>query len=357
MNRIPKKISYETGFRCLLMILIMGTNSAPFLMKKVGIYNSNSELDQPKKILENTDLTDIPIVLLYYSGYSAVYLFYFLSGFQSNQSLKRGLPYFLESRYKKIYLPSLFLMVIYFPFWAFGSGQNIFSGENYFLEFLLMGFDISGGHVNSPTWFLSPLFASYAVAPILNKFHAKLMESVYTSAIIFVYAAIIIICWLLGPRYELFYPLHIMLFFGLGMLAEQKRKQPKVGKFAIEQRRFRHVMELTLIFLAISLACLFVIYFQLSITSFSHIITFLLIFVFLLRNDVVINGKHRFLETVSDNSLYIMLVHYPIIQLYQISGFVVPIPSSELIVLYMVICILCASLAHKVADATIKIIV
>lgn len=248
------EINFQSGFRFLMMILIMGTNAAPFLMLDPGIYNPSGQLTEPKDIISKSSLLDLPLNLVYFSGYAAVYVFFFLSGYQSKQSLAKGLSHFLQSRYKNIYLPSLFFILIYFPIWILLYQENLFSGEQYFLEFLLMSFDISGSHVNSPMWFLSPLFASYAVAPIIYNIQTKIVTVKYINLLGLVHFILIVCCWLLGSRYDVIYPLHLILFFSLGILISHKYSLRTGETSIIQQSLMRHSIELASIIFSIFFA-------------------------------------------------------------------------------------------------------
>ena len=63
------EVNFESGIRFLLMILIMGTNSASFFLLDSQAIFTYTELDYPKAVLDNSSVLDLPILLLYFTGY------------------------------------------------------------------------------------------------------------------------------------------------------------------------------------------------------------------------------------------------------------------------------------------------
>jgi peptidoglycan/LPS O-acetylase OafA/YrhL len=352
------EVNFESGMRFLLMILIMGTNAAPFILLNNKTITTYENLDSPQTLLSNSSFLEYPVILFYFTGYTAVYLFFFLSGYHVTLSLnEKGLGEFMRSRYLQIYLPSLLLSTGYFIVWAIFNQHQIFTGEEYILEIIIMGFDLGGNPANSPAWFLTPLFASYALAPLIRKFHSILKSYRMTGLIAFIYLLGIALSFQSGSKYSPLYPTHLILFFSLGMLASYKNggniNEPHVKVGASNYL----IPKLILIFLVIMTLAYCGISLDVSITTIIHTLPFILIVVFLLNKKSLFYGRYSFIDITSRNTLIIMLIHYPIIQ---IISYTIPFaiqPSLVFLILYIIFVVYISNQIGKLVDKIVHAIV
>ena len=326
----------------------MGTNSAPFILIQRGTISTYKQLENPRTLLTNSSTWDWPVILFYCVGYSAVYVFFFLSGFHAQDKLSEGsLGSYLESNYRKIYLPSIIFFLLYFPIWGVFNTSYVFSGENYLMEALIGSYDLGGSQINSPTWFLTPLFAAYALAPLFNKLHSNFGKKSNSIFLILIYTFGILLCWSIGPKYDLIYPMHLVLFFTLGMMSNKIDGQRNKSGFKKVLSQSMALILLCTIFMSPLLVGLGAILLGVSTTTLIHFLPLLFIVEFILFKQVVYVQGHEFIKSASRQTLYMMLLHYPFITFLSKLRLMENTPTLVFVLVYMTLTIFLSSVLAK----------
>jgi peptidoglycan/LPS O-acetylase OafA/YrhL len=325
MKTNGKEVSFEGIFRSLLMMFIVGTNISPYLLAEVLVgHRVKNAFDLSREIKQVNFLDSIALyetfqnsetllVNLYLIGHSAVYVFFFISGFSIGRFFLSGKSAgeFLFWRWRKIYIPSVLLLIPFYLFWFFvekGRGN----GE-YFLQILTMGFDYGNGEISTPAWFLTPLFASYGMALLMNKIvaHGSLRRLLFMIGVMFFTS--ISPVWANSDYSNYYYPIPLISFFFAGQIFAQLKSNRSVFAYKI----FRPYMEYGII---------------LSLTSFTlmsylsahdilvrealrFFFAYILIFIYIFFKDSIHSRlfiKFHFLNRLSRSSFVVFLIHYPI---------------------------------------------
>jgi hypothetical protein len=307
------------------MVLIMGTNLAPYLLAErttgQSVENAFYISDNlgPINFLSNDSLHAIEgfveqaLVGLYLWGHSAVYVFLFLSGSAVGRFFRYSgsTQEFLFWRYLNIYIPSVLVLIALYIFWLSCGGRG---GQQYLLQILLGATAFGSGQVSTPSWFLSVLYVSYLVAPVFQKILQCTPTSVRKAILIILFPITFQEVWFDQDLANYAYPIGLVSFFLLGQIAGQSDLKPK--KFREIQNRLNSFWPL---FIVISI----LIVNQLSYRDFASrnflriILSLSLILIYKSVNDFNKDFRCRLkiqtaIDFISRGGMIVFLTHYPI---------------------------------------------
>ena len=324
MDTNVKKFSFEGIFRIFLMTLIIATNLSPYLLMEVfqghrvnNPFDLSSEIKQVNFLNSNALYESFPnterwLVDGYLLGHSAVYVFYFLSGFSVGRFLLSGKSAgeFLFWRWRKIFIPSALLLTLLYFFWLLvvaGRGSG-----DYFLQILSMGFDFGNGEISTPAWFLTPLFASYGIALIVDKIitNASLRKLFFVLGVM-VFTSFAPV-WANSDYSNYYYPAPLVAFFIGGQVLAQIKKNPYVSA----HNKFKLNMEYTIIIIPISYASMSYVSSAdiFSRNALRFLFAYLLILIFIFFKDSVhshLFNNFHILNRISKSTFVVFLIHYP----------------------------------------------
>ncbi len=351
------KIKDQSIFRIFLMLLIVGTNSAPFFLTASIKECCSSEIlpmsEMPwgfwSEMWPNTLGKPIDTLLFfsYAFGYSAVYAFLFLVGFSASSKLLTDirLSTYLRGQYLRIFLPSVVLM---FSLYIFDILILHTAVEPYQLEEILLGSYHSGPKtISSPSWFLTILFCYYLLLPVLHVFlnstKGKLFLQ-YTHPLVIL--GISTVCFFVLSQINTnhsYSPFDFLTWVLMGHLMgyglnSRARKNSKLLKTGHSRLRVLIVFAITVtVMVALFISVLhagtnqefFRIYVSLAL---------LLSFFWNYRNNHLAKWTkiRMFLRKLSDLNLIIMLIHYPLIVVLFGTGGIYVLPLEFTIVLYFI---------------------
>jgi peptidoglycan/LPS O-acetylase OafA/YrhL len=325
MKTSGKEVSFEGIFRILLMIFIVGTNISPYLLTEVleghrvkNAFDLTSEIKQinfldSNALYETFQSSERLLVNLYILGHSAVYVFFFISGFSVGRFFLSGKNAgdFLFWRWRKIYIPSVLLLAPFYLFWFFverGRGN----GE-YLLQILTMGFDYGNGEISTPAWFLTPLFASYGMALLMTKIVNNSSLRRLLSLLALMVLASMSPIWVNSDYSNYYYPIPLISFFFAGQIIAELKNSPSVRT----NMTFRLYMEYGTILIIISFTLMS--YFSaldfLSREVLRLFFAYTLLFIYISFKDSIHSNlffKLHFLNRLSRSTFVVFLIHYPI---------------------------------------------
>jgi peptidoglycan/LPS O-acetylase OafA/YrhL len=336
MKPNSNEISFEGIFRLLLMIFIVGTNISPYLLaeelvgKRVkNAFDLTSEVNQINfldtgALYESFQNSERILVNLYILGHSAVYVFFLLSGFSVGRYFISGKNAgdFLFWRWRKIYIPSILLLTPFYLFWLLvenGKGSG-----DYFLQILTMGFDYGSGEISTPAWFLTPLFASYGMALIMNKIITNAsMRRLLFMLVIIVFTSLTPL-WANSDYSNYYYPIPLISFFFAGQVFAEVKNAQSINAL----NTFKPYMELGIIIIPITFVLMTYVSLSeiLSRNTLRFLFAYALILIYMVFEASVHSNlfmKFQFLNRLSRSSFVVFLIHYPIFMFcYQENYFV-----------------------------------
>jgi peptidoglycan/LPS O-acetylase OafA/YrhL len=336
MKPNSNEISFEGIFRLLLMIFIVGTNISPYLLaeelvgKRVkNAFDLTSEVNQINfldtgALYESFQNSERILVNLYILGHSAVYVFFLLSGFSVGRYFISGknASDFLFWRWRKIYIPSILLLTPFYLFWLLvESGKG--SGD-YFLQILTMGFDYGSGEISTPAWFLTPLFASYGMALIMNKIITNAsMRRLLFMLVIIVFTSLTPL-WANSDYSNYYYPIPLISFFFAGQVFAEVKNAQSINAL----NTFKPYMEVGITIIPITFVLMTYVSLSeiLSRNTLRFLFAYALILIYMVFEASVHSNlfmKFQFLNRLSRSSFVVFLIHYPIFMFcYQENYFV-----------------------------------
>lgn len=352
MRRIDQSI-----FRIFLMLLIVGTNSAPFFLS-ASINGCCSSEILPASEMPWGDWSAMwpitlgePINLLlffnYTFGYSSVYVFLFLVGYSASGQLvgDGGMSKYLRRQYFHIYLPSLVMMSGFYIFYIFilrGSNQPFA-----FEEILLGSYHSGAKMLSSPSWFLTIVFCYYLLLPVIqiglnSNWGTRLIKHRNP---IFILTILITCFYVLNQENanHIISPFDFLIWVLLGhLLGNSMNNSATRRKKSLQMQQTRLSILVVFLISTVGIVIVFmsVLYAgteQEVFRIYSSLTLLLLYFWNSKSNSPKRTSKpRRFLREISDSNLVIMLFHYPFIVLLLSSRVIYTLPLELTIALYFI---------------------
>lgn len=347
----------QSVFRIFLMLLIVGTNSAPFFLSVSIRGCCSSEILSASELPWGDWSAMWPIILgepidllLFFNytfGYSAVYVFLFMVGYSASGQLQGdgGLPKYLRRQYFHIYLPSLVLMSGLYIFHLFILRNNY---SPFAFEEILLGSYHSGAKMlSSPSWFLTIVFCYYLLLPVIQLgLNSTLGTRFIKHRNPILILTVLITCFYVLNQVNVNHnisPFDFLIWVLLGHLLGDSIDNwgaKRTNSHQMQHSRLSIFIVFLISTVGIVIVFMSVIYAGTPQEVFRIYTSLTLLLCYFWNSKTNLTERssksRRYLREVSDSNLVIMLFHYPFIVLLLSSRVIYTLPFELAIALYFI---------------------